>query len=73
MSALIKVTATGFKPALISKGLRLGWDIKLPNTFGFKPALISKGLRQETGCDAGVRGVLQASPDFKGIKTHRCE
>ena len=35
----------GFKPALISKGLRLDGGINLAGECGFKPALISKGLR----------------------------
>ena len=35
----------GFKPALISKGLRPGGAAVFLAVFGFKPALISKGLR----------------------------
>ncbi len=37
--------ATGFKLALISKGLRLPMTNTLLNRQGFKLALISKGLR----------------------------
>ncbi len=59
-----------FKPALISKGLRL--SIGRWASYGrlrFKPALISKGLRLNTiALQLAIVG-LQASPDFKGIKT----
>ena len=58
-----------FKPALISKVLRLhvgqaGFEI-----LRFKPALISKGLRlPKIGSKSGINP-FQTSPDFKGIKT----
>ncbi len=38
----------GFKPALISKGLRLLTVKYTTFSVGFKPALISKGLRQNS-------------------------
>ena len=34
-----------------------------------KPALNSKGLRLVLGLAQGRQGALQASPEFKGIKT----
>ena len=57
-----------FKPALNSKGLRRNW-LRSPRKINcFKPALNSKGLRRGLGhpCCAWQ---LQASPEFKGIKT----
>ncbi len=61
----------GFKPALISKGLRLGALDGFRRPQSFKPALISKGLRPLDGGHVGDGDGLQASPDFKGIKTMR--
>ena len=40
----------------------------LPALSGFKPALNSKGLRRCRGCSYSLKK-LQASPEFKGIKT----
>ena len=41
----------------------------VPSTCGSKPALNSKGLRHTHGGGKGMQGLLQASPEFKGIKT----
>ena len=37
---------------------------------GFKPALNSKGLRRRAGGLVAWTHALQASPEFKGIKTY---
>ena len=58
-----------FKPALNSKGLRLEAVAKLSRPNGFKPALNSKGLRHFFGGNGLSCLPLQASPEFKGIKT----
>ena len=58
-----------FKPALNSKGLRravVGLALRLG---GFKPALNSKGLRLFALHNQSSFVLLQASPEFKGIKT----
>ena len=61
-----------FKPALISKGLRrTAPSAQRRPAIGFKPALISKGLRPDYCANVTDGTVLQASPDFKGIKTPR--
>ena len=59
----------GFKPALISKGLRPRPAVNPAVPLGFKPALISKGLRLDLHLRIQQIVLLQASPDFKGIKT----
>ena len=65
-----------FKPALNSKGLRRSRDFKrLSAAVGFKPALNSKGLRPLLYRACRREVLLQASPEFKGIKTrqtHKC-
>ena len=58
-----------FKPALISKGLRLNSFLFGDVAVCFKPALISKGLRHCRNCCLSAADTLQASPDLKGIKT----
>ena len=60
--------ARRFKPALISKGLRPSCP-PFHRRWGFKPALISKGLRRIYHNRNFPTIRLQASPDFKGIKT----
>ena len=58
-----------FKPALNSKGLRREHSGEVfGQLHGFKPALNSKGLRRARR-HAAARLRLQASPEFKGIKT----
>ena len=65
--------ALRFKPALNSKGLR---PFKAANfatySSGFKPALNSKGLRPMKAAAIWI-SALQASPEFKGIKTVKDE
>ena len=61
----------GFKPALNSKGLRPWVPLADYDGLRFKPALNSKGLRLGFVEVHGVLG-LQASPEFKGIKTNQC-
>ena len=59
----------GFKPALNSKGLRpVQRSLYAAPDISFKPALNSKGLRLQIGTDH-EQLELQASPEFKGIKT----
>ena len=58
-----------FKPALNSKGLRRVFDNVSFYLFRFKPALNSKGLRRLNAFALREREQLQASPEFKGIKT----
>ncbi len=69
MAAAVWPALMRFKPALISKGLRQlnGGDFEGKPCF--KPALISKGLRLGDVERCHAARVLQASPDFKGIKT----
>ena len=57
-----------FKPALNSKGLRPN-VVETDASTRFKPALNSKGLRPLDGGVTVVGIRLQASPEFKGIKT----
>jgi len=59
----------GFKPALNSKGLRLFELAYFLWRCGFKPALNSKGLRPNKIPGDINSPRLQASPEFKGIKT----
>ena len=59
----------GFKPALNSKGLRRNDDLACTPSISFKPALNSKGLRQNDMHKILSNLELQASPEFKGIKT----
>ena len=58
-----------FKPALNSKGLRPNRNASTWNIFRFKPALNSKGLRPSKAAAVAIAVMLQASPEFKGIKT----
>ena len=60
----------GFKPALISKGLRPEYGSNIFGERCFKPALISKGLRRAGVGRFASTLAFQTSPDFKGIKTH---
>ena len=61
--------AKRFKPALNSKGLRPP-TLRAPTPAQrFKPALNSKGLRLGTVGHLKTPIRLQASPEFKGIKT----
>ncbi len=59
---------SGFRPPLISKGLRLRLFFPIDFSHGFRPPLISKGLRQRWRYHRRCFG-FQATPDFKGIKT----
>ena len=63
------VEATGFKLALISKGLRLppGFPFEL---FGFQACPDFKGIKTGLRVLLPFRVAFQACPDFKGIKTH---
>ncbi len=59
----------GFKPALISKGLRRGgsWCFLLGALLQASPDF--KGIKTSITEHLRDAGKLQASPDFKGIKT----
>ena len=57
-----------FKPALNSKGLRRNLH-NHGTSIRFKPALNSKGLRLQFLASFNKVSLLQASPEFKGIKT----
>ena len=58
------------KPALNSKGLRPPALRQFISQSRSKPALNSKGLRRWKRERERRRDALQASPEFKGIKTH---
>ena len=58
-----------FKPALNSKGLRPKDAATIAAENSFKPALNSKGLRHNERLKGVTLALLQASPEFKGIKT----
>ena len=60
---------SGSKPALNSKGLRRTAHRCVDQLHGSKPALNSKGLRRIGEVSPSICLVLQASPEFKGIKT----
>ena len=61
-----------FKPALNSKGLRPIFELYPSWLMSFKPALNSKGLRRVELYHQNLDRELQASPEFKGIKTGLC-
>ena len=70
-SSLATHSFMGFRPPLISKGLRLRGAGKPGRNSGFRPPLISKGLRQIHRSAFAYARWFQATPDFKGIKTRQ--
>src|SRR5574337_1005187 len=65
------VNTASFKPALISKGLRLLGRFGSGSTPGLQASPDFKGIKTMPGGVVGQHGRFQASPDFKGIKTSR--
>ena len=61
----------GFKPALISKGLRPASSSVMSPSSRLQASPDFKGIKTVVEAVDHVEQVLQASPDFKGIKTTR--
>ena len=61
---------SGFKPALISKGLRRFTGLGLDEAMMFQTSPDFKGIKTAAARSSIACSRFQTSPDFKGIKTH---